>query len=846
MTEYVEIAVNVPRVSGVFHYHVPPELKGKLIPGHLVLAPFGPRVVQGVVLRHVEDPEVAETKPIDSLLDEQPVLTSIQLQLAAYLAESTLAPLAACVSLMLPAGIGQQADVEYALTGAAETDAKPLSKAQQLVLNELRERGALRGRQLERALPRRNWRSSVTALVQKGLVASKPVLPVPSAKPKTVRTAEWIADPKDAKKLGTTEATHTRRAKIISVLQRERGPVDVNWLFAESGGKLADLTMLAELELIRLGARESLRDPLAELAYDASKPPQLTADQMQVWEEVHKTLVHAKGGSQTRPMLLHGVTGSGKTEIYLRAVEKTLTLGRQAIVLVPEIALTPQTARRFLERFKDQVGLIHSELSEGEQYDTWRRARAGQLSVIVGPRSALFTPLADIGLIVIDEEHDDSYYEAGQDPHYHARDAAVAYARLAGAACLLGSATPDVGSYTQTKQQRWQLLELPARILAHRDTARAHQERLGTSARYRPISADAQALDLPAVEIVDMRRELKRGNRSIFSRALQTGLADVLKDGQQAILFLNRRGSATYVFCRSCGHVLRCPNCDNPLTQHLAKSGALYSSQTSSPRLICHHCGYKRQVPKKCPNCNSEQLRYYGTGTERVEQEVLKLFPDARTLRWDRSSTRARGSHERILQLFSQQRADVLIGTQMLAKGLDLPLVTLVGVVLADVGLQLPDYRAAERVFQVLTQVAGRAGRSPLGGQVVLQTFNPDHYAIQAAAKHDYVSFYEQESGYRRQLRYPPFAQLLRLEYRHADPRKAEQDARQMAKRMEHLLEAGERSATEMIGPAPCFYPRLNRQYRWQILLRGPDPASMLRGIKLIGWRVEVNPPSLL
>jgi primosomal protein N' (replication factor Y) len=334
-----------------------------------------------------------------------------------------------------------------------------------------------------------------------------------------------------------------------------------------------------------------------------------------------------------------------------------------------------------------------------------------------------------------------------------------------------------------------------------------------------------------------MRGELRRGNRSIFSLNLQQSLKQVLENHQQAILFLNRRGTATYVFCRDCGHVLRCPNCDNPLTQHL---------ESRADKLICHHCGYVRQTPKRCPNCNSAQIRHYGTGTETVEAEVRKLFPEARTLRWDRTSTRAKGAHERILSSFGQHEADLLIGTQMLAKGLDLPLVTLVGVVLADVGLNLPDYRAGERVFQVLTQVAGRAGRSPLGGKVVLQTFQPDHYAIQAAAKHDYANFYEQESGHRRELRWPPFAQLLRLEYRHTDPRKAEADAAEMGKRIQQLLTTDKRTATEMVGPVPCFYSRLRREYRWQILLRGPDPASLIRGAKLTGWRVEVDPPSVL
>ncbi len=838
MPEFVQIAVNVPRVSGVFHYHCPPDLEGRLKPGHLVLVPFGPRVVQGVVLGHVDEPEVPETKAVDMLLDEEPVLTPLQLQLAHHLADSCLAPLAACVNLMLPPGLGQLADLLYELTLEGKNFNGEVTPAQQFVMKVLLERGPLRGGQLNHALPRRNWRASARGLVHRGLVKTTPLPPLPSVKPKMVRTAQFLAQFENEKSLGRNSATQKRRAKILQVLQKEAAPVDAEWLFAESGGKLQDLQALAQLGLVQLGERETMRDPLADLPYDPNIPPKLTPDQERAWEATQTALSAANQKETTSPILLHGVTGSGKTEIYLQAVAKTLAMGRQAIVLVPEIALTPQTVRRFVGRFPNQVGLIHSELSEGERYDTWRRSRAGQLPVIVGPRSALLAPLGNIGLIVVDEEHDDSYYEAGQEPHYHARDAAVAYARLADAACLLGSATPDVGSYTQTQRGNWKLIELPARILAHRDTAHAHQERMGVPGHYQKINEDALSLELPPVEIVDMRRELRQGNRSIFSLSLKSGLEQVLNEGQQAILFLNRRGSATYVFCRECGYVLRCPNCDNPLTQHLENK--------NSGKLICHHCGYTRLMPKACPNCGSKQIRYYGTGTETVEAEVHKLFPKVRTLRWDRTSTRTKGAHERILHQFTQQQADVLVGTQMLAKGLDLPLVTLVGVVLADVGLSLPDYRAAERVFQVLMQVAGRAGRSPLGGKVVLQTFQPEHYAIRAAADHNYAEFYAQESANRRKLRYPPFAQLLRLEYRNPDARKAETDARQMAQRLEHVVEAQDRTATEIIGPVPCFYPRLNRQYRWQILLRGPDPASLIRGVKLIGRRVEVNPPSLL
>ncbi len=835
MAEYIQIAVNVPRVQGVFDYHLPPELEGRLRPGHLVLAPFGPRLVQGVVLGTVAQPQVPETKAIDMLLDEQPVLTAQQLDLARHLSESCLAPLAACVSLMLPSGIGKLADVEYALTEEGEAFAGELSAGQARLHALLKERGALRGGQINRALPRKNWRSSGAALVNKGLAKTTALPPMPSARAKTVRTVEFVAAPADEKMLSKQATPRARRAKILEVLQREPGPMDADWLYAESQGSLADLHVLEELGFVRLSARESVRDPLAELAYDPSLPPHLTADQARVWDEVHKALANAQLNEVPKPILLHGVTGSGKTEIYLQAVAKALTQGKQAIVLVPEIALTPQTVRRILSRFPDQVGLLHSELSPGERYDTWRRARAGQISVVVGPRSALFAPLDRLGLIVVDEEHDDSYYEGEQMPHYHAREAAVAYARLAGAVCLLGSATPDVGSYSRTQRGGWQLLELPARILAHRDTARAHRERLGQAARYQAANEDAQALELPPVNIVDMRRELKAGNRSIFSRELQAALTETLEHRQQAILFLNRRGTATYVFCRDCGFVLRCPNCDNPLTQHL---------DSRSDKLLCHHCGYTRQTPKRCPNCDSVQIRHYRSGTVSVEAEVQRLFPKTRTLRWERSSTRTKGAHERILRDFGQHEADVLIGTQMLAKGLDLPLVTMVGVVLADVGLNMPDYRASERVFQVLTQVAGRAGRSPLGGRVVLQTFQPDHFAIQAAAKHDYAAFFTQESQDRRQLRYPPFAQLVRLEYRDANERKAEREARAVGERLAAMLRG--RQATEMTGPVPAFFSRLRREYRWQIVLRGQQPAELIRELKLPNWRVEVDPPSLL
>ncbi|MDO9300707.1 MAG: primosomal protein N', partial [Anaerolineales bacterium] len=389
-------------------------------------------------------------------------------------------------------------------------------------------------------------------------------------------------------------------------------------------------------------------------------------------------ILHAKRSS----FILYGVTGSGKTEIYLRAAEETIKRGKQVIILVPEIALTPQAVRRFLSRFPGQVGLVHSKLSEGERYDTWRRARSGKLKVIIGARSALFTPLPNVGLIVVDECHDSSFYQSDP-PYYHAVAAAQDYARLCGAVCVLGSATPTVEQRFQAEHGQLIKLELPCRIVE---------------------------TGLPPVQVVDMREELKTGNRGIFSRALAESLAETISRGEQAILFLNRRGTATYIFCRDCGHVLKCPNCETPLTYHVENQVEGQKSKVADLRpstfdLRCHRCNYTRKMPKTCPACGGKNIRAYGLGSEKVEADVQAMFPNVRTLRWDWDTTRQKDAHEMILTHFSNHQADVLVGTQMLAKGLDLPLVTLVGIVLADVGLNLPDPFASERVFQTLTQV---------------------------------------------------------------------------------------------------------------------------------------------
>jgi primosomal protein N' (replication factor Y) (superfamily II helicase) len=857
MTTFVQIVVNVPAVSGIFDYSIPQTLLGQVGVGHLVIAPFGKQTVQGVVFRFIDQPSVPEVKEITELVDPLPVMTQAQIALAEAMAKSTFSSLASIVSLFLPAGLSQETDVNYKLSRSIpvgritdyEDAASPVTTR---LVNLLRQRGPLRGRQIDTHFRQVDWRKVAASLVKKGVLESQSVLPPARVRSKFIKTAQLAVPPEIAEAvmddLGKTDSTQTRRKKALQFLMQVKDAVNVSWVYAESGSNLADLQELEERGLIRLFETEIFRDPLEKTAtqvdkYTSKRVEELTPEQTSAFNEISNAISSL---DTFPPFLLQGVTGSGKTEIYLRATAEVIRRGKQAIILVPEIALTPQTVHRFLSRFPGQVGLVHSKLSEGERYDTWRRARAGLLRVIIGARSALFSPLPNIGLIVADECHDSSYYQADP-PFYHAVTTAQTYAGLAGAVCVLGSATPTV-------VQRYQAEYSPL-LAGDREALREEGPGAALTAR-QGVSKRGMALQrlelprrifeagLPPVQVVDMRDELKAGQRGIFSRFLLKELESTLEREEQAILFLNRRGTATYIFCRDCGHVLRCPNCDTPLTLHIE------DSVMTRERLLCHHCGYERGKPHTCPSCGGRHIREYGLGSERVEAELKSIFPRARTLRWDWETTREKHSHEMILTHFAAHRADLLIGTQMLAKGLDLPLVTLVGIVLADVGLYLPDPFAGERIFQVLTQVAGRAGRSERGGKVVLQTFDPANPVIQSAARHDAHGFYQHELEQRRRLGYPPFSSLVRLEFRHRDATTARAEAQKLAGRLGELLVSGNWKQTTMIGPVPSFFAKIGGYHRWQIILRGPDPVSLLQEERLerwlIGWRVEVNPISLL
>ncbi len=833
-----------------FTYDVPDELRARVQVGSLIVVPFGTRRLYGVVVRLIDQSPVEETRPIESLADPDPVLSPEQVALARWMSKEYLASLYQCLELMLPPGMVGHSDLTIALTDDATEDAAN-TNAQARLLGLLLKHGQMAGNQLDAALPDVDWRSASAQLQQRGVVTRESFLAPPTAQPKRVRYVRLVPDVDEADAL--SGLTSDYYPPILDLLRSQPGPVHIGRVYDETGCRHYHLKKLEERGVVALFSEEVWRDPLDDDAVTLTTPPPLTSDQQRVWQAIKAAVdesPHAGGQSnevkattaphQHQAFLLHGVTGSGKTEIYLRAVARVLQQGHKALILVPEISLTPQAVARFAGRFPERVTVLHSALTDGERYDTWRRARAGLVDVVIGPRSALFAPLWPLGLIVLDEEHDDSYKQVAPPPRYHTRDAARKLGRLTGATLILGSATPSLTSYQCARQGEIDLQEMPRRIMAHIRRLQELQARHQLARTdYRTMgdeASDARYLPLPPVKVVDLRAELRAGNRSIFSRALEGAMDRALGRGEQVILFLNRRGTATFVLCRDCGHVMRCPRCDVPLTYHGPRS-----------RLICHHCNYREQQPKHCPQCGGTRIRYFGLGTQRVEEAVRSRWPEARLLRWDRDTAHTHDAHANILRRFSSGAADVLIGTQMIAKGLDLPLVTVVGVISADTALNLPDFRSSERTFQLLTQVAGRAGRGLLGGRVIIQTYHPDHYAIVAASQHDYEGFAQQELAFRRQQGYPPYVRLTKLRCESEHDARAEARAQELGSTLRRALARDGLPTSNVLGPAPPFFARVRNRYRWQILLRHPEPAAFLAGIDIpAGWHVDIDPVSVL
>ena len=814
-----------------FHYLIPEAWRGRVGVGQLVWVPFGARRLQGVVVELAADSPVAETRPLAEVADPDPVLTPTQIELAYWISRHYLAPIQSVVAGMLPPGVTQKAETVYRLA-EADVPETASSTPEAAVLALLGEFGEQTPNELG-AAGIRGWRGAVDRLAADGRVVKITVVRPPQVRPKMTPVVRAVDGA--ALEMLPRRAARQRDALDYLLARRETGDwLPVSEVSAASGASSAAVRALAEKGLAEQSARQVWRDPLAGREFVAAVPPRLTPDQEAVWARVAADLDAPTG----RPMLLQGVTGSGKTEIYLRAVARVLRQGRSAIVLVPEIALTPQTIRRFGARFADTIAVMHSRLSPGERYDQWRRLRAGELRLVVGSRSAVFAPMRDLGLVVVDEEHETSYKQE-RTPRYHARDVAVQLARLSGATCILGSATPDLDTAHRAAMGEYAHLSMPRRVMGHRHVVEEQAARLHRpQSRYLAAEAAEEAMftDLPPVEIVDMRAELRAGNTAIFSRPLRRAMEAALAAGEQIILFLNRRGAASFIMCRDCGHVIKCPRCDVPLTYHSTEGG-----------LVCHHCNYRAPLPTQCPECWSHRIRQFGIGTQRVEELVREAFPAARVVRWDLDTTGGKTSHEELLDRFIRGEADIMVGTQMIAKGLDLPRVTLVGVITADTVINLPDFRAGERTFQLLTQVAGRAGRSVLGGQVVIQTYTPQHPAIQAARTHDYEAFYESEIAFRREQWYPPVSRLVRLIYSHANGGRARAEAERLHRQLELRIAQEGLPEVNLIGPAPAFFARLRGKSRWQILVRGTTPADLIRDLHLpLGWQIDVDPVSLL
>ena len=593
--------------------------------------------------------------------------------------------------------------------------------------------------------------------------------------------------------------------EIIDFIKRNTGKYTKTELSKEHGFSIYKLNKLMEHGLIKSEEEIVFRYNTREYNKDVQK--NLTVEQSMAIKEIEE--------SEENLILLKGVTGSGKTEVYMRIVEKTLEEGKSAIVLVPEIALTPQMIERFKGRFGSNVALFHSKLSDGERFDEWYRVKEGKASLIIGARSAIFLPAKNLGLIIIDEEHENTY-KSDQNPKYQTKEVAEYIAKLKGCKVILGSATPTIESYYRAISGEMKLVELNCRV------------------DNRPM---------PEMTLVDMREELRSGNKSIFSRRLYVSMKEKLEKGEQIILFLNRRGFSTFVSCRSCGYVFQCEDCDISMTYH--KNGFL----------VCHYCGKTKQQPNLCPKCGSKYVKFFGAGTERVEEEVRRYFKNAKILRMDIDTTRAKDSHEKIYNAFKVGEADILIGTQMVSKGLDFPNVTLVGILAADMSLNIPDYRAAERSFQIITQVAGRAGRGDKEGEVIVQTYTPEHYSLQYAKKYNYEDFYEKEFTIRAMMGYPPFGRILLINGTGKNENELKNQMIYLGKRVKEKAE--EFGGLEVLGPTPCIIYRIKENYRWQIIVKGEFSAKFSKSIKDILYdkannvyndirvSMDINPNSL-
>jgi len=791
---YAEVAVDAPAGRSTFSYTVPEGLDARI--GAFVWVPFGSRLVRGVIVSVSSNPIDQATKAISSI-SEQPPLTDAQLELAHWMAHHYLCSIYAACALFAPPASGRRPRASLSLALGIDLQGIEFSSSEREIVSRLKGRAGITEHAARSSLSASAFRRALNSLVDRGIVVRDE-----SPRPIAVKplTETFVVLKREAELSAPTVLTGARRQRQIYECLRTLGrPAGYGELRSLCGADRTSLRALETKGLVETFERRVWRTPLGRLTGQEDVCLDLTPRQAAALSRIQEGM---DSGAFAR-YLLFGVTGSGKTELYLRAVEHAVRLGRRAICLVPEIALTAQTVERFMARFPGRVALLHSALRPGERADEWERIHTGNCDVVVGPRSALFAPVQNLGLIVLDEEHERTYKQDDAEPRYHARTVATRMAQTSGSTIILGSATPDVETFHEAEHHDVHLLELPQRVV-------------GTA-------------DLPKVDVVDMSAELRAGNYGLFSQSLRDLMTSRLAGGEQVFLLLNRRGTATMMQCRKCGQVVICPRCSVSLAYHSARE-----------RLVCHRCGYSSRVPSRCPRCSSTRLHFLGVGTQGVVEEVHRLFPAARVLRWDSdvpSGVRSDGS---LTTAVRRGEVDVVVGTQMIAKGHDFPNVTLVGVVSTDVGLNIPDYKAGERVFQLLCQAAGRAGRGARPGSVVFQTYNPDHYVIQAASRQDYRGFYRSEIAYREEHSYPPFSRLVRITYANVNEQRARQEAERVTQDLSRRAASGD---TKVFGPVPAYVWRLRGHYRLQTTLRGSDPSALLEGYYLPrGWTIDVDP----
>ncbi|WP_338469870.1 primosomal protein N' [Niallia sp. XMNu-256] len=775
-----KVIVDVPaqQTNKPFDYRIPASLINVIKPGMRVIVPFGPRKVQGFVVDIVTESQFPKLREIIELMDIEPILNEELLELADWLTDETLCYKISAFQVMLPPAL--KAKYEKKLQLKDRKKFPSLSKSIQPYFYEqdtidwedAANSGELSQFQKEVA----NGALEVRYIV-KDRIKKKHVKMVAPALP-----AEGLLQRKEE-----LSKRSNKQISVINYFLSHPKPIERQKILSTLSISSSVIKGLVEKGILYETMEEVYRDPYQDRTFERTSPLKLTDEQ----SIAIKPILQSINEQRHEVFLLYGVTGSGKTEVYLQTIQKVLQGGKEGIVLVPEISLTPQMVNRFKSRFGDEVAVLHSGLSVGEKYDEWRKIQRKEVRVAVGARSAIFAPFENLGIIIIDEEHETSYKQE-DNPRYHARDVAIERAKNYSCPVILGSATPSLETFARAKKGVYHLLTLSKRMNEH---------------------------NLPSVDIVDMREELREGNRSMFSRLLYNKIEDRLAKKEQTVLFLNKRGYSSFVMCRDCGYVVDCPNCDISLTYH-----------RFNQQMKCHYCGFETIVPAVCPECSSEHIRYFGTGTQKVEEELGKIFPQARVIRMDIDTTSRKGSHEKLLNAFQEGKADILLGTQMIAKGLDFPNITLVGVLSADTMLHLPDFRSSEKTFQLLTQVSGRAGRHELPGEVVIQTYTPEHYSIILAGEQDFDQFYQKEMMIRKISGYPPFYYLALVTVSHEELMKVIDVTEKITK----LLSSRLSNQAQILGPVASSIPRINNKYRYQCIVKYKKEPNLTATLKKI------------